>query len=440
MNLISSYAVQLTHVDFDLKPTIHIYRTALSYCIDVVNNEWSNVITVKSAKEKVNFVEHLIHSTKDNVAKYDFDNRFYKMPSYLRRAVIQSAIGSVSSYKSSLENWNKNHNGKEPTLALDRYAMPVFYNKNMYLTSDNPYEGYLKVYFNNDWVWRKVSLLPTDVKYLQKHLSHLTPSAPVLEKRFGTYYLRFAFEENVQLYNTPIRNQTICAVDLGLNTDAVCSIMTADGTIHARKFINFASDKDHLLHVVNRIKKQQRKHGNKSIKSRWRYAKHINEQLSVKIATAIVDFAELYNADVVVFEYLDIKGKVRTCKAQMLQLWRKNEIQNIATHKTHKRHMRVSHICAWGTSKLAFDGSGNVIRDKNNYALATFTNGKQYNCDLSASYNIGSRYFIRELLKPYSATDRSQLWAKVPTAKRRTTCTYTTLVAFHKAEIELGFI
>ena len=130
----------------------------------------------------------------------------------------------------------------------------------------------------------------------------------------------------------------------------------------------------------------------------------------------------------IVFEYLDFKGKkAKGSKKQKLQLWRKNGIQNYTEHKAHRYGMRISHICAWGTSKLAFDGSGKLERDNNNKTLATFSSGKQYNCDLSASYNIGARYFIREIFKPLSATVKSQLQAKVPEVERRTLNTLNTL-------------
>jgi len=93
--------------------------------------------------------------------------------------------------------------------------------------------------------------------------------------------------------------------------------------------------------------------------------------------------------------------------------------------------MRVSRICAWNTSRLAYDGSGAVTRDWKNHSLCTFQTGKRYNCDLSASYNIGARYFIRELLKPLPATERSLLEAKVPPVKRRTSCVYADLRKLH---------
>ncbi len=62
-----------------------------------------------------------------------------------------------------------------------------------------------------------------------------------------------------------------------------------------------------------------------------------------------------------------------------------------------------------------------------NHSLCTFQTGKRYNCDLSAAYNIGARYFIRELLKPLPVTERSLLEAKVPPVKRRTSCVYADL-------------
>ena len=80
-----------------------------------------------------------------------------------------------------------------------------------------------------------------------------------------------------------------------------------------------------------------------------------------------------------------------------------------------------------GKPKLACDGSGAVVRNQENHSLCTFRTGKQYNCDLSASYNIGARYFIREFLKPLPETERSSLEAKVPAVKRRTSCVYADL-------------
>ncbi|BAI93030.1 hypothetical protein NIES39_M01930 [Arthrospira platensis NIES-39] len=42
-------------------------------------------------------------------------------------------------------------------------------------------------------------------------------------------------------------------------------------------------------------------------------------------------------------------------------------------------------------SKLAYDGSRMVKRDSKNYALAVFSHGKRYNCDLNGSQDIAER-------------------------------------------------
>ena len=49
---------------------------------------------------------------------------------------------------------------------------------------------------------------------------------------------------------------------------------------------------------------------------------------------------------------------------------------------------------------------------------------------------IRARYFVRELLKPLPATERSLLEAKVPPVKRRTSCVYADLRKLH-SEMEL---
>ena len=64
-------------------------------------------------------------------------------------------------------------------------------------------------------------------------------------------------------------------------------------------------------------------------------------------------------------------------------------------------------------------------------SLATFASSKQYNADLNACYNIGARYFIREVTKPMSKKAWSQCKAKVPDIERRTQCTLHSLRQLH---------
>ena len=429
MKFTSSYGVELRKQNIPIRQTLDVYRSAVSYLTEIYEQVWEELERIPETKKRFNEAEHLIHTTKKNQARFDFDIRFPKMPSYLRRAAIQHALGSISSYKTRMGMWEKSGQiGGKPKLVYENHAMPVFYRDVMYRENENGKDAaYLKLYDGHDWKWFHVRLSHTDMEYLRKNWSRKKASAPTLERRHKKYFLRFSYTEDVILTKVPIREQIICSVDLGINTDAVCTIMRSDGTILGRKFIDFLSEKDRMYRVLGRISRFQRKHGSVQVKSRWAYAKRLNTELGRKIAGAVTGYAEENHADVIVFEYLEIKGKISGRKKQKLHLWRKRDIQKRCEHQAHRRGMRISRICAWNTSRLAYDGSGTVVRDPGNHSLCTFQNGKRYNCDLSASYTIGARYFIRELLKPLPVTERSLLEAKIPSVKRRISCVYADL-------------
>ena len=265
------------------------------------------------------------------------------MPSYLRRAAIQHALGAVSSYQTRLGLWEKGELKGKPKLVCENHAMPVFYRDVMYKEAEYGEDvAYLKLFDGREWKWFQVKLLHTDMEYLRKKWSGKKASAPTLEKKHHTYFLRFSYTEEVSLSKTAVKEQVICSVDLGINTDAVCSIMRVDGTILGRKFINFTSDKDHLYHVLGRIRRFQREHSSRQVQSRWNYAKRQNMELSRKIAAAITKCAIEYQADVIVFEYLETQGKLSGKKKQKLHLWRKRDIQKLCEHQAHRNGIRVS--------------------------------------------------------------------------------------------------
>jgi len=429
MQVVSSYGAEIKNKNIPIRHTLALYREAVRCLTEIYETVWTELSMIDQIKRRFNEAEHLVHETKKNHARFDFDARFPKMPSYLRRAAIQHALGSVSSYHTRLEQWKNGAISGKPKLVYENHAMPVFYRNVMYKPGEESEDAAcLKLYDGHDWKWFRAGLLHTDMEYLRRHWSGKKSSAPVLEKRHQKYFLRFSYTEEVTLSKTPVKDQLICSVDLGINTDAVCSIMRSDGTVLDRKFINFPSEKDQMYRVLGRISRFQREHGSGQVQSRWNYAKRLNMELSRKVASAITTYAQNNHADVIVFEYLEMKWKVTGKKRQKLHLWRKRDIQKLCEHQVHRIGVRVSRVCAWNTSRLAYDGTGEVVRDSENHSLCTFTTGKRYHCDLSAAYNIGSRYFIRELLKPLSATIRSSLEAKVPSVKRRTSCVYADLL------------
>ena len=437
MDIYSTYSVKIRYYNHIFKETVSIYRKAVDFLIDVCIKEWDDISPLKG-KERYNHAEHLIHKTKQNPEPLygEFDTLFYKLPSYLRRGAIAEALGKVSSYRSNLANWeaaDPASRGRKPSYPKSGFVYPALYRGDMY-KQDEPYTAQVKVYIRNTWDWITIQLRKSDMDYINHWCRFRKKCAPTLQKRGREWFQDFPFEEKVELPDTNVFKQTIAAVDLGINNAATVSIMRPDGTILGRRFLRLPKETDCLGHSIGRIKKAQQNGACKTPRL-WAKAKGINDRIAVLTAGFIIDTAVLYNADVIVFEHLDRTGKLHGSNKQKLHMWRSQYVQSMVADKAHRLGMRISHICAWNTSRLAFDGSGRVQRGKEadlgSYSVCRFQSGKIYNCDLNATYNIGARYFIRELLKSVPEKVRLALEAKVPQAARRSTCTLSTLISLN---------
>ena len=405
MKVTQSYGVKFKGGYKAIKRTIVIFNEAVNYLITPIQENYDDIAKLESSLRKMNYVEKLVHNTRNNKAIYDFDDKFYKFPSYLRRSAITKAIGIVSSYMSQIEIWKANNcKGAMPKLDKGNHLMPCFYKDNMFDHQND--KTYIKVYRNNDWVWQEIRLNNSDLKYIENKAPLDLWSAPVLEKKYGHFKLRFSREFQIELSNKEISKQKVCAVDLGVTNDATVSVLDVHGTVLSRKLINCGKEKDSVTNALHRVSSFQKEHGSHDIKRLWNIAKRRNLNLAHLIAHKIVDYAKENNCDVIVFEHLDTKGKKKGSKKQKLSMWKHQDIQNTTERLAHSFGIRIARVCAWNTSKLAYDGSGVVLRGKKvsedtPYDVCKFQNGKTYNCDLSASYNIGARYFIKELIKIY---------------------------------------
>lgn len=107
MIMASSYAMKLTGDLKALGNTITIYRDALHFVITIVDIHWNEMADFEFSNQRMMYVEKLVHSTAKSQARYTFDEEFPKFPSYLRRAVLNRALGIVSSYRSNLANWEE---------------------------------------------------------------------------------------------------------------------------------------------------------------------------------------------------------------------------------------------------------------------------------------------------------------------------------------------
>lgn len=435
MKVVSTYSVRITMPNAPLKDTLRIYRDAVQYLIGVTDKEWNAFIECKNSKDAVRVMEALTVKTNNNIApKYDFSDKFYKFPCYLRRAAIAEAYGLVKSQRSNLKNWEAlpiDKRGNKPQLPTETFTFPCLYKNNCFVrTSDRTAK--IKVFIRNTWDWIEVKLRKCDVDYILRHCAQSKECNPTLHLEGKVWSLKFPFEKYVTLDNIDIEQTRIVSVDLGLINSCTCSVIETDGTVVGRKFLKLSTEYDSLNKALQRVKNAQRSGARHKPKLNAK-VRGITKNISQKTALFIMEVATLYDANVVVMEHLDLNKKKKGPKKQRLHHWRAKYVETIVEHKCHLIGMRFARVCAINTSRLAFDGSGSVIRGKEssktngNYSLCEFSNGKIYNCDLNASYNIGARYYIREILRSKSEKTRLALEAKVPSLSHRSTCTMSDL-------------
>lgn len=417
-----------------MRQTADICLEALKFCTSVILKEWGGIMALDSKLRK-RMIDMLIHKTKKGIPKYPaFDEQFPNLPAYTRRSIIADAFGMVKSYKSNLKNWGElspAERGMKPTIGFpSRYEL-TFYDQERKMSHLADGQIGLKLFNGHSWNWYYFQISQSDAKYISCMSQKRKMLSPIVYKVRGRYQVRFAFRESREL----VQNENklayrILAVDLGINAAASWCVMESDGTVHAKGVIHLACEEDRLNHMINR-KRMYQQAGKKS-RCVYRWVTEANRQLSIKTAKALMDIAILYNADCIVFEHLDSGGKIRGKKyRERIHLWRKNDVQSRVELQAHRHGMRISRICAWGTSKYAFDGSGRVDRHSvyrykhgrkvYNYSICTFQNGKVYNCDLSAAQNIGARFFLREYEK--SGVEG------LPSTPQRTLCTLRLLVS-----------
>ena len=439
MKNIVSYGMEIKDEYRCFYDTITIYQKAVSFLVSVANDNYELLSELGAIVYKQSVIEKLVHTTSRHEAVYKaFDLNFPKFPIYFLRSAIRAAIGTVESYRKGLKLWEESgRKGKKPRLKIKSNEMPVFYKGNMFeLAKDGcSYDCRIKLRINNDWKYKSFRLRKTDLDHLGKKGLRLEDGTnPTLRKKGKRFELCFAFTVDVDLDKTKKR---ILACDIGVNNAAVLSVMEENGTVQERRFVDFPVEEDRFNSILNEIRGAHSKSPCKTNRLN-RYVEHYNKALSVKTASAIVEMAREFHCDVIVMEHLEgKKKKIKGSKAMRLSLWRKRDVEKRVEYLAHSHGIRFSTVCAWNTSRLAYDGSGVVVRDKHNYSLCTFKNGKKYNCDLSASYNIGARYFAREIWKSLPVKVASTLKAKVPELWYGVNCTLSTLINLYAVKDEL---
>ncbi len=387
------------------------YRKLTNALIIVFASRWPQVSGLP-----VQDLESLFHDTAKTKTPNGawFRKHFHKVPSYLRRAATMAAYGHVSSFVTRYRSWqggDRRLRQQRPPVIGKFGGWPVLYAANggagaMMHRHDDAVEMKLFDRLSGDWIWRRAAV----TRRGKRAGSSACLLSPTLRVHGGSLSLAQPYETSRRKRDRDVPDR-VCSVDQGVNRQAVCSIIDPDGTVLARKFISSGmhiNQRDKVLVQIREKARQTMGSGGKLTKgfcrTLYERAKGLNLQIARDVSRAIMSFAVAHGASVIVFE--DMKhfrpkgGRKRSNMRQRFHGWLHRLLVKQAMASAEEKGLRVDLVFPRGTSAWAYDGSGRVVRDRENYGRCRFKTGKQYDCDLSASYNIAARWFARRGLLP----------------------------------------
>ena len=80
MQVVSSYGAEIKNKNIPIRHTLALYREAVRCLTEIYETVWTELSMIDQIKRRFNEAEHLVHETKKNHARFDFDARFPKMP------------------------------------------------------------------------------------------------------------------------------------------------------------------------------------------------------------------------------------------------------------------------------------------------------------------------------------------------------------------------
>ena len=404
-----------------------LYNRVVAFYFDVINAH--EKLLDLANQSALTVLEKLTHQTRDNPEPpFPLSEIADSIPAMFRRAAINAALGSARSFFAHLKKWKAKKAkaeakgkkfGDRPPVAPRTWNTCVSFYAGMYKGRTDT-SIMLKVWTGTCWAWVKVRTLG------RKGEDGFERGSPSLIRKGNTWWLHTPIEKSFtgpskiahQLTNPAT---ALCAVDLNIgNNLAVCTIQTVEGTILATTFINGGNRisgfrKRQLGRIArNRSKTGTIVEGEQDNVALWQRIRHVDEALSHRISTRIVQFAKAYGASILAFEHLGNlkpeKGKYSKRGNSKRAYWMKGRIFTYAKYKAWNEGIITSRVNPRQTSRECARCHASIIRyahgmPEEGYTVGTpltlcSTCGKRDHADRNASLVIGQRLLTRYQEKP----------------------------------------
>ena len=397
--------------------TIAHYRRVVRAAATIALTHWAE-LGPEAQKERLTRLEQLVHATKSRPSvRYALMNRVLgQMPSYLRRAALNAAMGVVSSYLSNYNNWlddaERDRGTRPPRLGFSN-VYPSLYGGNMILEEpklrahSGPHgpssarSRAAKAAFAvrikllcADGQWRFTE--PLKLRGRLKRLPHRLDLSPSLVLKGVKAKLVCPVEVTPPAFIKPKEVGRVCAVDVGINTALTAVVVSSTGTVIARTFLTCGrhdGQRDALRERIEEKQSQTGLAGRGFCRALYRRIAGLSLDAARQLSSQLVEFARKHGAQAFVFEALKgwkPKGSHKASRRRFHRFQHRALFKAVAL-RAEELGLRMLEVFAGGTSRWSYDGSGKVVRDPKNAQLATFATGKQYNADLNAANNIAAR-------------------------------------------------
>ncbi len=391
-----------------------------------------------SKKEALTALEKLTHTTQSHPAPImPLEEVAENIPAMFRRAALNAALGSARSFFSHLQKWQKRKEKAEAKGMKFHERPPVpprTWNKSAVLYAGmckqrSEKSMVIKVWTGTCWSWIKVRITG------RKLPPEASLGSPQLIGKGSQWWLhtpiekQFKSPDKIEKQVTTNAQTKMCAVDLNLNEHvAVCTIQTVEGSILATKFIGggrrLCGFRKKLLGRIahNRKKTGILAENEQDNANLWNKMRHVDEQVAHLISVRIVQFAQAYDASVLVFEHLGnlkpTKGKYSKRGNEKRAYWMKGRIFKYAKYKAYKAGMLTSRVHPRNTSRECAHCHSLVARYHANQPAEGYRYGAPLvycaqcamkgNADRNASLVIGQRLATRYQQKGKPQTPRRE--------------------------------
>jgi len=379
-----------------------------------------------SSKETLTALETLTHATRDHPHPVMPLNRSVcaTIPAVFRRAAIHAALGSARSFTTRLEQWRKQK--QKAQNRGKKYSMRPPVPPRRWNTSVTLYSGQwkertqqsimLKLWTGSSWAWIKCGIqgleLPPEWErgsaQLVRHGVHWWLHTPC-EHAFPTP----AKAEQQVTTNAQTR---LCSVDLNITHNlAVCTILTVEGTVVATRFIKGGRQLHGLRkRQLGRIARNRSKtgiivEGEQDNAALWEKIRSLDEESAHLVSHRIVEFAQHYQASMLVFEHL---GHFKPCKGtysrrgnEKRSYWLRGKIFTYSKYKAWNEGIVTCRVSPRNTSRDCARCGRLVVRYDAGKPAEGYTPGAPLvycpqchmrgNADRNASIVIGKRLLAR---------------------------------------------